>query len=110
MWQRTEMLHSLRRARFLAAGWRRLAENSRTDGTAWMHAWAEAANTRDAALANAEAVLATADAMRADLARAAAVVEAARGMTANGDFPDLLDTNNEAAWALQAALAKYEEG
>jgi len=41
--------------------------------------------------------------------RAAAVVEAARALVANGDFPDLLDTNNEAAWALCSAIRALDD-
>ena len=89
-------------ARFIRAGWRRLAEDKRTDARGWMLAHGEAARDRDAA--------------RAECERMRGVVEAARALEIGADiagatpaapFDIVLDAPKDIE-RLRAALAEYD--
>lgn len=126
MWQRTEVLHSLRRARFLAAGWRRLARHYQSchlAGHACLRETHRAKGEQVAALRRARDddaayrsdLMEQCDALRAKLARAEGVVAAARAVAREhdrylSDEVGPMGHVDEACDALRAALATYEEG
>ena len=121
MWQRTEVLHSLRRARFLAAGWRRLARHYQSchlAGHACLRETHRAKGEQVAALRRARDddaayrsdLMEQCDALRAKLARAEGVVEAAHHITRCHDMSCTGSPCTCGLDTLISALATYEEG